>query len=841
MEDWRKTLDRLLENLKKERTTKAIILYGDYAKGKVRRHSLLRLLILVTEQWQKRQTLELDDIPVELQYYSVDHCRDRVKKERYFALVKAFVEGKIVHGESKTIQDLQNQAKEIYLDGPKRLTQNEINDIRANSFQRYQRIKRSIDHWPETTLLLMNNAFQPCLEAFFKIRRIWLGSRDYMLAEIRKRDSQFYKLCILFLGEPTPQKKFAVLTKIYQYVLEPVGGFLKAPVTNFRWGRSRTVNIVLGPFILLKELYEKIMSGETEGEGRIAYIVRFMHFLKAYKFFFFEVTLFGLLSAILSLPFPFFTKILFDNVLPDRNFAMLEFILWTTLFVSIFRGLISFVQGYYTIYINNLIQYDIRFKFYAHLLKLSYRFYDEEETGQIIFRFQDAMEALRIVSGLILQLLSYIIYIMVIPVVIFIIDWKLALLSAVVLPFNMVAYIKLSQFVRRYTKAITAKRAEYTAKNYETISGMKTIQALTLENYIIHKMKKIYLELRKNIVRLATIVRGVQTGIGAIGALGTFILAWYAWHRILSGSLSLGSFMAYFTLAGILFGPIKGIIALGPDIQRGIVRSQRFFQIYDIKPAIQSRPQAIKVERLQGDLEFKDVSFEYEVGRNILHDINVRIKAGQTVALVGRSGTGKTTFVNLIPRFYEHSSGTITIDGRDIRDLDVKSLRHRIGIVPQEDFLFEGTVSENIRLGNPKATTEPEIIEAAKAANIHDFILTLPEAYDTNIGPGGAQLSAGEKKRITLARALVKNPDMLILDETTSVLDIVSEGFIYQAMKKATKNRTTFVIAHRLSTIKDADYILVFEEGTIVGQGKHEELLQANQAYRELFEKASTV
>ncbi|GAG26779.1 unnamed protein product, partial [marine sediment metagenome] len=259
-------------------------------------------------------------------------------------------------------------------------------------------------------------------------------------------------------------------------------------------------------------------------------------------------------------------------------------------------------------------------------------------------------------------------YVIIIPVVIFIIDWRLALLSALVLPFNMVAYIKLSQYVRRYTRAITAKRAEYTAKNYETVSGMKTIQALTLENYIIRKMRKIYLELRKNVVRLATIIKGVQTGIGAIGAFGTFILAWYAWHRILSGSLSLGSFMAYFTLAGILFGPIKGIISLGPDIQRGIIRSQRFFQIYDIKPAFQSNPRAIKVERLRGAFEFKDVSFEYEVGRNILHNINVQIKAGETIALVGRSGTGKTTFINLIPRFYEHSSGAITIDGKDIRD-----------------------------------------------------------------------------------------------------------------------------------------------------------------------------
>ncbi|GAG05825.1 unnamed protein product, partial [marine sediment metagenome] len=271
---------------------------------------------------------------------------------------------------------MQNQAKEIYIDGPLKLPQNKIDNIRAYSYRLYQQIKDSVNVYPDTALMRMNNAFQLCLEAFFKIRRLWVGSRDYMLAEIRKRDHNFYKLCLLFLTESGAQKKFTTLTKLYEYALKPAGGFLKkTTTTKLWWDKTQRVNILLGPFMLIKQLCHQITTGEAEGEGKIAYITRFIYFLKPYKFFFFEVTLFGLLSAALALPFPYFTKLLFDSVLPNRNFAMLEFILWAILLVSIFRGLISFAQGYYTIYIENLIQYDIRFKFYNHLLKLSYRFY----------------------------------------------------------------------------------------------------------------------------------------------------------------------------------------------------------------------------------------------------------------------------------------------------------------------------------------------------------------------------------------------------------------------------------------------------------------------------------
>lgn len=840
MDEGKFVLDKILKEVTSERTTVGVLLYGAYATGRITKSSVLYLLVLNEGQWWQKRAFEIDGIPVDIQFQSVDYCQHKIKEEKFFTMIKTFIDGKILYEKGETLTNLKQLAKEVYLDGPDKLSQEEVDKIRLTTFRQYTEIKETFSKYPDTAVMLMTNAFQPILNNFFRLRRLWLGDRKYMLAELRKRDPNFHRYCIKFLKSTSPKEEFIILSQIYKYVLTPVGGFLKAARTKVKSGYKKRFKILMHPFKLLKSMYEQITTGEVSRKSKMANIVRFMHFLKPYKFYFFEVTLFGLFSTLMILPYPYLAKILIDNVLPNSNFALLNFILLAVLALTLFKGLISFAQGYYTIYISQLMQYDIRFKFYEHLLKLPYRFYDEEETGQIIFRFQDATSALQIISDLILKFLSYTLSALIIPIVIFIIDWKLALFSAIILPFNAYSYHKLSQFVYKYTKQVTAQRAEYTAKAYESISGMKLIQALTLENSILRKMKRLYLNIRKNLVRLRTIVMGVEAVNAAAGAIGTFIVMWFAWHRILTGELTFGSLIAFGVLVGFLFGPIRGMISIGPDIQRGMVRAERFFRMYDVPPAIEETSDTIEPTRIRGNIKFKDVFFEYEFERSILSDINLEIEAGTTVALVGKSGVGKTTFVNLIPRFYDHTSGEISIDGIDIRKINVKFLRDRIGIVPQDDFLFEGTIKENIKLGRRGATDE-EIIAAAERANIHDFIMSLPDRYETEISERGTQLSAGEKKRISIARALIRNPNILILDEATSSLDLESEELIYEALKKARKERTTFIIAHRLSTIKDADIILVFEGGRIVAKGKHDELLRTSNIYRKLFEKMTTV
>lgn len=839
MEKWREVLNRVVKDITKEKSVVGVILYGPYAKGIPTEKRVLYLLVLVDGNWWKKDSFEIEGIPVDVQYQPLDYCRKKIRNDKFFGMIRIFLFGKVVYAKGEAVRELVRLAKEVYLEGSDKLTQEEINKIRLTATRRFDEIKEAMNRSPDSAALLMTTSFQPLLDNFFKLRRFWAGSQGFMLNELRKRDPKFYTYCLEFLGERSLKKKFIILAKMFNYVLKPVGGFITVTKTSVKFGPRKRFNILLHPFSLVRAAFQKFGLGETS-EGGMANIIRFLSFLKPYKFYFFEVTLFSLFSTILLLPYPFLAKMLIDDVFPSQNLTLLRFILLGILVLTVFRSVINFAQGYYQVYLEQLMQYDIRFSFFRHLLKLSQSFYDEMETGQIIYRFQDAMASLRLTSEIIIKFLTYAITFLIVPIVIFLVDWRLALLSFLIIPFTLYSYHKLGQFVHDYTYRVTAKQAEYTAKNYETISGMKLIQALSLENYILHKLRRIYLQMRRNLVRIRTIIIGVRMANVSAFALGSFIIMWFAWHRILSGSLSFGTLVAFLMLGGFLLQPIRGLITLAPQIQRDVVRTFRFFKIYDLSPAFEKMPGTIKVSKLKGEIEFKHVSFEYELGKEILRDINLEIKAGTTVALVGRSGEGKTTLANLIPRFYGHTSGEITIDGIDIRKINPISLRQRIGIVPQEDFLFEGSIEENIKMGKRRASEE-EIIAAARKANIHEFVMSLPNRYETRFGPEGAQLSEGERKRLSIARALVRDPDILILDEATSSLDPKSEEKISKALNTASHERTTLVIAHRLSTIKEADLVIMLEGGRLVAKGRHQELIQNNQKYRELFERTTNL
>jgi subfamily B ATP-binding cassette protein MsbA len=840
MEKWRKILNRVIKDISKEKSVIGIILYGPYAQGMPSEKGILYLLVVVDGDWWKKDSFEIEGVPVDVQYQPLVYCREKISKDKFFGMIRIFLFGQMVYAKGEAIKDLVRLAKEVYLEGPAKLTQEEINTIRLAATRSFDEIKQAMDKSPDSAALLMTTGFQPLLDNFFKLRRFWAGSQGFMLSELRKRDPKFYTYCLEFLGTRALKKKFLILIKMFDYVLKPVGGFVETTKTNIKFGSRRPFNILLHPFALVKAALQKFGFGDTPEGGGMANIIRFLAFLKPYKFYFLEVTLFSFFSTLLLLPYPFLTQILIDDVFSFQDLALLRFILVGILVLTVFRSLINFVQGYYQVYLEQLMQYDIRFKFFRHLLKLSQSFYDEMETGQILYRFQDAMASLKLTSEIIIKFLTYAITLLIIPVVIFLVDWRLALLSFLILPFTLYSYYKLGRLVHEYTHRVTAKQAEYSAKNYESISGMKLIQALSLESYILHKLRRIYLQMRKNLVRINIIIIGVRMANLSAFALGTFIILWFAWHRILTGNLSFGTLIAFLMLGGFLLQPIRGLITLAPQIQRDAVRTFRFFRVYDLSPAFAETPGAIQVSKLKGEIEFKNVSFEYELGKEILRDINLKIQAGTTVAIVGKSGEGKTTLANLIPRFYEATNGEITVDGTDIRRIDPRSLRHRIGIVPQVDFLFEGEIKENIKLGKRTAGDE-EIIAAAQKANVHDFIMGLPNRYETRLTAEGAQLSEGERKRLSIARALVRDPDILILDEATSSLDPESEEKISKALNAASHERTTLVIAHRLSTIKEADLVIMLEGGRLVAQGQHQDLMKNNQKYRELFERTTNL
>jgi len=565
-------------------------------------------------------------------------------------------------------------------------------------------------------------------------------------------------------------------------------------------------------------------------------IIRFLRLIRPYWKHIAEAVLTGPMVTLLALPGPWLTKVLIDDVLYSGDKNLLVLVLALILGVTLFRSGLSALRSYFVLHLGLEMGLDIRFRFYKHLQRLSFKFYDSRETGEILSRFRDASEALRTTIGLFDKVVMSSLSLLVFPAVLVCIHWKLALLALAVFPLNALLFLKVSKVTRRYSKRIAEKGAEASAKNYESLSGIRTIQSLTIESKVLGRLKKLFLQLRDLQLRLGLVQQGSRLLTGALQAVGAFLYGWYGWAQILNGDLSLGTYIAFSLLIGHVYAPMTQIVDLIWDLQPTLVHINRFFEIYDIEPDVKDSPGALELARIRGEIEFQNVTFSYDGGPPVLKDINLKIRPGTVVGLVGRSGEGKTTLSSLIPRFYDPNEGRILVDGYDLRRLKLKCLREQIGLVFQEPFLFHGTIRENISCGRPGVSQE-EVERAAKIANAHEFIVGLAQGYETQVGERGVRLSQGEKQRISLARVLVSDTPILILDEPVSSVDLESEHKIQEALEKVMRGRTTIVIAHRLSTIKGADTILVVDDGRIVERGKHEELMESRGAYYQLYKR----
>ncbi|MBI4723146.1 MAG: peptidase domain-containing ABC transporter [Candidatus Stahlbacteria bacterium] len=563
-------------------------------------------------------------------------------------------------------------------------------------------------------------------------------------------------------------------------------------------------------------------------------LTRFFYLIRPYWKFIVESIVVGVLITLLGIPFPYFTKLLIDDVFIGKDKSLLLFVVLGILFFTIFRQLISSLRSYFVLHTQQEMGLDIQFKFYHHLLKLPFKFYDSKEIGEVLSRFGDAGQSLMFTVNLINRLIMSSISLLIFPAILFYIHWKLALLALAVFPLNAYIFMQVSKIIRRYWKRIAEKSADASAKNYESLSGIRTIQSLTIEDKIFDKLRSLFSGVRDLQLRSGFVQQSSNFSLNTLQAIGTFLYMWYGWNLILNGSLSLGTYLAFTMFIGYVAGPIQEIVSLIGEIQPALVHINRFFEYYDIEPDIRDMPGSISAPKFIGSIQFEDVSFSYNSGPPVLSNINIEIPAGTTVAVVGKSGVGKSTFAYLIPRFYDPSSGRILIDGYDIKELKLKSLRQNIGFVFQEPFIFHGTMRDNIICSHSKAS-QSEVEKAAQIANIHEFIMKLPNGYDTNVGERGVKISYGQKQRLVLARILLLDPSILILDEPTSSVDMETEHEIMDALKQVTKGRTTIIIAHRLSTIVDADLILVIEDGRIVEKGNHNKLLLDGNSYSRLY------
>lgn len=540
-------------------------------------------------------------------------------------------------------------------------------------------------------------------------------------------------------------------------------------------------------------------------------------------------------AAACNLYLPWIIKDMVDKVLADRDLTMLYIICVSIVVVFLIRGIFYYGQSYLVSYIGQKVVIDVREVMFRKFQRMPMAYFDKHQTGETMSYITNDVNAIQ--SALVDQLIEMVtegsILIGSIAMMLYL-DWKLSLLTLVVIPLVGQAMKIFGRKLKRNGTVIQERAADITSLLQESISSIRVVKSFVREDYEVKRF------INQNILNFQAAMKNVQLTslltptVEFLAAVSVTFIVGFGGYEVIDGQMTAGALVAFLTYAVNLANPVKRLARVYGNLQRAMAAVDRVFAVIDLPEPIGDKVDAKPLPKIEGHVQVKNVTFGYKEGINALEDVSLEVKPGQMIAFVGPSGAGKSTIANLIPRFYEVNSGSIAIDGRDIRDVTVSSLREQIGIVPQETMLFSTTVMENIRYGRLDATDE-EVIEAAKAANADSFIRELPQGYDTPIGERGLNLSGGQRQRMSIARAILKNPRILILDEATSALDTESEKIVQAALDSLMVGRTSFVIAHRLSTIFNADQIYVIDGGKIKEHGTHEELLAQNGLYSHLY------
>lgn len=565
-------------------------------------------------------------------------------------------------------------------------------------------------------------------------------------------------------------------------------------------------------------------------------IRKFISYYKPHKKLFFIDMFFAFLISAIDLVFPMASRQIMNEIIPANRLDLL--IKWTVILVVLFiiRYISDYIVSYWGHVLGVYLEYDMRKELFEHLQTLPYSYYDNTKTGHIMSRLvndlRDVVELAHhgpedLFISLVMLIGSFILLLGV--------EWRLTLIVFAFIPLIIWFTAKNRLKMTNASRDVRRKISNINAYLENSISGIRVVKAFTNEDYEIDKFNNSngeYKEARKLSYKvMAEFLAGINVTTNILNLVVISVGGYFAYRDL----ITIGDLLAYTMYISFFMQPIRRLANLMQQLQEGMTGFERFVEVMKIKSDIVDKEDAVELKDVKGHIEFKDVSFSYNNGENkVLNNINIDIQPGKTVALVGPSGAGKTTLCHLIPRFYDINSGAILVDGIDIRDIKLKSLRKNIGIVQQDVFLFTGTVKENIAYGDPEKSDD-EIIEAAKKAGIHDYIMTLPNGYDTYIGEKGVKLSGGQKQRLSIARLFLKNPPILILDEATSSLDNKTEVLIQKSLDELAKGRTTLVIAHRLSTIRNADEIIVLTNDGIEERGNHEELLAKNGIYTGLY------
>lgn len=563
--------------------------------------------------------------------------------------------------------------------------------------------------------------------------------------------------------------------------------------------------------------------------------LRLLRYLKPYLPRLGAAVVCTMLAAAGNLYVPWIMKDVIDDVLSNRDAFLLNMIALGIVVIFFGRGVFFYGQNYLMSYVGQRVIIDIRSDMFRQLQRLSLAFYDKRKTGTIMSYVTNDVGALQgaLIDNVIEMVTEGVILIGSIGAMVYL-HWKLTLFTFATAPIVLKLVDIFGRKIRRTGHNIQESTADITSVLQETIASARVVKSFVRENYEIKRFEEQNMRNFWAGMKNAQLMATLTPVIEFVAALGVTAVIWYGGREVIEGSLTAGSLIAFLVYAVNLSNPLKRLSRVYGNIQRAMAAAQRVFDILDLPTEVAEAPEAKTLPQIKGNVTFENVAFGYDPNVPVLHNLSLHAEPGQMIAIVGPSGAGKTTIANLLPRFYDASAGRIMIDGIDIKTVTLASLREQIGIVPQETMLFNGTVFDNIRYGRLDATRE-DVEDAARAANAHGFIVDLPNGYDTQIGDRGANLSGGQRQRIAIARAILKNPRILILDEATSALDTESEKLVQEALDRLMEGRTSFVIAHRLSTIQRADCILVLEHGELVEQGAHDALLRQGGLYAQLY------
>ncbi|UTE78892.1 ABC transporter ATP-binding protein [Rossellomorea sp. KS-H15a] len=573
-------------------------------------------------------------------------------------------------------------------------------------------------------------------------------------------------------------------------------------------------------------------------------IKRYLQFVKPYKWQIIGTLIIGIIKFTIPLLIPVLIKYVIDDIIgakgltADEKTSQLLMIMGIMLVLFLLvRPPVEYYRQYFAQWTGNKILYDLRDYLFSHIQRLSFKYYSNTRAGEVISRVINDVEQTKnfVITGLMNLWLDAATIVIALSIM-FTMDVSLTLVSLIAFPFYAFSVRYFFGRLRGLTRDRSQALAEVQSHLHERVQGMAVIKSFAVEDYEQKQFQDQNHNFLTKALKQTSWNAKAFAVVNTITDISPLIIIGYAGLQVINGDLTIGTMAAFIAYIDRLYGPLRRLVNSSTTLTQSIASMDRVFEFMDEKYDIDDEPGAVPCENVQGDIQFNNVSFRYESDEErVLRNLNLDIKTGETVALVGMSGGGKSSFVSLIPRFYDVTEGEILLDGTDLRRFQVRSLRDNIGMVLQDNILFSESVKMNIKFGNPEATDE-EVIEAAKAANAHDFIMKLPQGYDTRVGERGVKLSGGQKQRVAIARVFLKNPPILILDEATSALDLESEHLIQESLEVLAKDRTTFIVAHRLSTITHADRIIHMEHGEVVEMGTHEDLMKKQGHYYKLFQ-----